>query len=61
MLIMLFLVMLVALIGLQAYEGVLHRRCVKIPDPEVIGSDEAWHNYVTNESKLLRFTIKIIT
>lgn len=51
MLIMLFLVIVVALIGLQAFQGVLRHRCVKTPDPDIINSDQAWASYVTNTSK----------
>ena len=51
MLIMFFLVALVALIALQAYRGVLRRRCVRILNSEVIANDDEWHNFVTNESE----------
>ena len=51
MFIMLFLVVVVALIGLQAYRGVLRRRCVRTPDIDEISSGAAWTSYVRNRSK----------
>ena len=53
---MLFLVVVVALIGLQAYQGALRRRCVKTPSLDVIAaSNESWTDYVTNRSKSFAF------
>ena len=56
LLIMLFLLVVVSLIALQAYQGILRRRCVRYPtQADQVTSDEAWQNYVTNQCKYTIF------
>ena len=47
MLIMVFLLVIIALIALQAYQGVLRRRCVKYPPPNTTN----WTLYTTDKGE----------
>ena len=45
--IMIFLLVVIALIGLQSYMGVLRQKCVEIPPNNI--SDEEWYQWVQDE------------
>ena len=45
--IMIFLLVVIALIGLQSYMGVLRQKCVEIPPNNI--SDEEWYEWVQDE------------
>lgn len=61
LLIMGFLLVVVSLIALQAYQGVLRRRCVKYPPPfgNISSEDQLRdRNYTTNQSTFFRQIIR---
>uniref|UniRef100_A0A4W3JYG5 Sodium channel protein n=1 Tax=Callorhinchus milii TaxID=7868 RepID=A0A4W3JYG5_CALMI len=61
LLLMLFVLLIIALFGLQIFKGVLKHKCIKNLANGINITDEEWYTYIQNQSKCILYSNWLVT